>query len=51
VLAAKCGQVALYGTASQVMGLSTRQDERSLVDAPNGTWSLRIDVWMAVPDR
>ncbi|MGN9836843.1 ArnT family glycosyltransferase [Nonomuraea sp. H19] len=51
VLAAKAGQVALYGTASQVMGLSTRQDERSLVDAPNGTWSLRIDVWMAVPDR
>ncbi|MEU6713148.1 glycosyltransferase family 39 protein [Nonomuraea sp. NPDC046802] len=48
VLAAEAGQVSPYGRASQVMGLVTRQDERSLVEAPNGTWSLRINVWMAV---
>ncbi|SDH77850.1 hypothetical protein [Nonomuraea jiangxiensis] len=48
VLAAEAGQVAPYGPATQVMGLVTRQDERSLIDAPNGTWSLRINVWLAV---
>jgi hypothetical protein len=48
VLAADAGQVAPYGRPVQVMALVTRQDERSLVDAPNGTWSLRINVWMAV---
>ncbi|MFD1542180.1 glycosyltransferase family 39 protein [Nonomuraea guangzhouensis] len=48
VLAAEEGQVAAYGPKTQVMALVTRQDERSLVDAPNGTWSLRINVWMAV---
>ncbi|MEU0570177.1 hypothetical protein ABZ297_32995 [Nonomuraea sp. NPDC005983] len=49
VLAAEEGQVRPYGTPRQVMGLVTRQDERSLVDPPNGTWSLRINVWMATP--
>ncbi|MEO3871298.1 hypothetical protein ABGB18_20995 [Nonomuraea sp. B12E4] len=48
VLGAEARQVATYGPATQVMGLVARQDERSLIDAPNGTWSLRIDVWMAV---
>ncbi|MEV7965250.1 hypothetical protein AB0O34_04625 [Sphaerisporangium sp. NPDC088356] len=49
VLAARPAQLAPYGPATQVMELRTRQDERSLVDPPNGTWSLAIDVWMAVP--
>ncbi|MFI7643017.1 hypothetical protein [Nonomuraea sp. NPDC049400] len=49
VLAAEAGQVSPYGPASQVMALVSRQDERSLVDAPNGTWSLRINAWMALP--
>lgn len=48
VLAAEAVQVAAYGPKTQVMALATRQDERSLVDAPNGTWSLQINVWMAV---
>jgi hypothetical protein len=48
VLAAEAAQVAAYGPKTQVMALVTPQDERALVDAPNGTWTLRIDVWMAV---
>lgn len=48
VLGAEAGQVSPYGPATQVMALVTRQDERSLVDPPNGTWGLGIDVWMAV---
>lgn len=41
-------QVSPYGPATQVMRLVTRQDERSLTEAPNATWSLRINVWMTV---
>ncbi|MFC4115476.1 glycosyltransferase family 39 protein [Nonomuraea zeae] len=48
VLAADDWQVSPYGPATRVMALVTRQDERSLVDAPNGTWSLTVNVWMAV---
>jgi hypothetical protein len=48
VLGADDSQVSPYGPAVQVMALATRQDERSLVDAPNGTWSLTVGVWMAV---
>ncbi|MFI7616372.1 hypothetical protein ACIBP6_34625 [Nonomuraea terrae] len=47
VLAAEEDQVAPYGRATQVMALVTRQDERSLLEAPNGTWTLRMNVWMA----
>ncbi|GGS99299.1 hypothetical protein GCM10010156_66690 [Planobispora rosea] len=49
LLAAEPGQLAPYGTPVQVMTLRTRQDERSLVKAPDGTWSLSVNVWMAVP--
>ncbi|MFC4058012.1 hypothetical protein ACFOWE_06880 [Planomonospora corallina] len=49
LLAAEAGQLAPYGTPVQVMRLRTRQDERSLTSAPDGTWSLAVDVWMAVP--
>ncbi|MEV6861465.1 hypothetical protein AB0M44_10735 [Streptosporangium subroseum] len=48
LLAAKAGQLSAYGRPVQIMALSTRQDERSLVDPPNGTWSLGVNVWMAV---
>ncbi|NUP03679.1 MAG: hypothetical protein HOW59_37730 [Nonomuraea sp.] len=48
VLAATEAQVAPYGPPRQVMGLVTRQDERSLVDPPDGTWRLQVNVWMAV---
>ncbi|MFI7031067.1 hypothetical protein ACIBK1_20370 [Microbispora rosea] len=49
LLAAEPEQLMAYGPATRVMSLRTRQDERSLVDPPNGTWSLTIDVWMTVP--
>lgn len=49
VLAAEEEQVAPYGTPVQLIGLVTRQDERSLTEPPDGTWSLRINVWMALP--
>ncbi|MFI6506824.1 hypothetical protein ACIBCT_04395 [Streptosporangium sp. NPDC050855] len=49
LLAAKDTQLSAYGMPVQVMNLRVRQDERSLVDAPNATWSLSADVWMAVP--
>ncbi|GLW21865.1 hypothetical protein Mame01_19080 [Microbispora amethystogenes] len=49
LLAAEPEQLMAYGPASRVMSLHTRQDERSLADAPNGTWSLGIDVWTTVP--
>ncbi|SIQ51196.1 hypothetical protein SAMN05421833_102310 [Microbispora rosea] len=49
LLAAEPEQLMAYGPATRVMSLHTRQDERSLVDPPNGTWSLTIDVWMTVP--
>ncbi|GAA3830679.1 hypothetical protein GCM10022226_59420 [Sphaerisporangium flaviroseum] len=49
LLAAEQAQLSPYGPAAQVMRLRTRQDERSLVEPPNGTWSLAIDVWMVVP--
>ncbi|WP_310740348.1 hypothetical protein [Microbispora sp. H10885] len=49
LLAAEPEQLMAYGPASRVMSLRTRQDERSLADAPNGTWSLGIDVWTTVP--
>ncbi len=49
LLAAQADQLEPYGTASPVVALRTRQDERSLVDPPDGTWSLNIDVWMTVP--
>ncbi|MER6169729.1 hypothetical protein [Streptosporangium sp. NPDC001681] len=49
LLAAEARQVSGYGTPVHIMNLRTRQDERSLVDPPNGTWSLAADVWMTVP--
>lgn len=49
VLAAESSQVSPYGPPTQVMALVTRQDERSLNEPPNATWSLRINVWMTLP--
>ena len=49
VLAADPAQVAPYGPASQLIGLVTRQDKRTLIKPPDGTWPLRINVWMATP--
>ncbi|TMR92730.1 hypothetical protein [Nonomuraea basaltis] len=49
LLAAQADQVSPYGAPVQVMRLRTGQDERSLTDPPNGTWSLSVDVWMTLP--
>ncbi|MEU4536166.1 hypothetical protein AB0G15_15000 [Streptosporangium sp. NPDC023825] len=49
LLAAESRQLSGYGVPVHIMNLRTRQDDRSLVDAPNGTWSLAADVWMTVP--
>ncbi|MFD0891034.1 hypothetical protein ACFQ08_41350, partial [Streptosporangium algeriense] len=49
LLAVRADQLAPYGDPVQVMRLRARQDERSLVDPPNGTWSMAVDVWMTVP--
>ncbi|WP_210157326.1 hypothetical protein [Microbispora oryzae] len=49
LLAAEPSQLAAYGPATRVMRLRTRQDERALIDPPNGTWSLGVDVWMTLP--
>ncbi|MEV7013731.1 hypothetical protein [Streptosporangium sp. NPDC051022] len=50
LLAVKADQLALYGDPAQVVKLVTRQDGRSLVAPPKGTWSMAVDVWMTVPD-
>ncbi|GII53280.1 hypothetical protein Pth03_16690 [Planotetraspora thailandica] len=49
LLAAEPGQLWPYGMPERVFALRSRQDERSLVDPPNGTWSLTVDVWMTIP--
>ncbi|MGW0073416.1 hypothetical protein ACWDUI_38895, partial [Streptosporangium sandarakinum] len=49
LLAVKGSQLTRYGEPVQVMALRTRQDERSLVSPPDGTWSTAIDAWMTVP--
>ncbi|MFC6080857.1 hypothetical protein [Sphaerisporangium aureirubrum] len=49
LLAAQGSQLTPYGPATLALRLRTRQDERSLIEAPNGTWSLAIDVWSVVP--
>lgn len=51
LLAVRGDQLAPYGEPVQVMKLRARQDERSLVDPPNGTWSMAVDAWMTVPDE
>ncbi|MBA9007943.1 hypothetical protein [Thermomonospora cellulosilytica] len=49
VLGATPGQVSSHGAAERVLHLRTRQDERSLVSPPNGTWPLSMEVWMSEP--
>ncbi|MFI0357207.1 hypothetical protein [Actinomadura sp. 9N407] len=49
ILGAEAKQVAPFGAADHVVELRTRQDERTLVEPPNGTWGLSVDVWMAEP--
>lgn len=41
--------VSTYGPARRVFHIHTRRDASTLVTAPEGTWSLTINVWMADP--
>jgi hypothetical protein len=41
--------VSPYGPARRVFHIYTRRDASTLVSAPQGTWSLTINVWMADP--
>jgi hypothetical protein len=41
--------VSPYGPARRVFHIHTRRDASTLVSAPQGTWSLTINVWMADP--
>ncbi|WP_308170100.1 hypothetical protein [Acrocarpospora catenulata] len=49
LLAAEPEQLTRYAGAYQVLDLRVRQDERSLVSAPDGTWTLTVNVWMSLP--
>ncbi|MCO6004834.1 hypothetical protein NE236_07565 [Actinoallomurus purpureus] len=41
--------VSPYGPVRRVFHVHTRRDASALVSAPQGTWSLTINVWMADP--
>ncbi|GAA0388574.1 hypothetical protein Acor_54050 [Acrocarpospora corrugata] len=51
LLAADPEQLTSYGPPAHVLTLRTRQDERSLISPPDGTWTLIVNVWMSIPDR
>jgi hypothetical protein len=46
ILGANASDVSAYGQVKQVFHIRTRRDTSSLVTAPDGTWSLTINVWM-----
>ncbi|RJL30501.1 hypothetical protein [Bailinhaonella thermotolerans] len=49
VLGAEETNVTPYGRPVHAISLRTRQDERSLVTPPDGTYNLRLDVWLTRP--
>ncbi len=49
LLGADASDVAPYGTPRRVFHVFTRRDSGNLTSAPQGTWSLTINVWMAEP--
>ncbi|MFI0447855.1 hypothetical protein [Actinomadura sp. 6N118] len=49
ILGAEARQVSPYGQPVRIVELRTRQDERTLVESPNGSWSLNVSVWMSEP--
>ncbi|MFG2002416.1 hypothetical protein ACGFNU_25005 [Spirillospora sp. NPDC048911] len=49
IIGAEAGQVAPYGRPTKIVELRTRQDERTLVESPNGSWTLNVFVWMSEP--
>jgi hypothetical protein len=49
LIGADASDVRPYGRPVHVMALHTRQDPRSLVRPPHGTWSLTFNIWAARP--
>ncbi|MBO2448458.1 hypothetical protein J4573_15255 [Actinomadura barringtoniae] len=49
ILGAEPQQVSPYGPPAQVIALRTRQDPRTLLKAPSGTWTFNLNVWMSEP--
>ncbi|WP_285773273.1 hypothetical protein [Microtetraspora sp. NBRC 13810] len=50
LMAAERDQLTPYAaTPRHALTLRTRQDERSLTSAPDTTWTLSADVWLATP--
>lgn len=49
ILGANASDVAPYGQAQPGLHIRTRQDGRTLVNAPSATWRLDLQVWMSVP--
>ncbi|WP_433176018.1 hypothetical protein [Actinoallomurus sp. CA-150999] len=49
LLGADGSDVSPYGPARRVFHIHTRRDASTLVTAPQGTWSLTINVWMSDP--
>lgn len=49
LLGADAKDVAPYGTPQRAFHVDTRRDASDLMSAPNGTWSLTINVWLTHP--
>ncbi|WP_345440039.1 hypothetical protein [Actinoallomurus vinaceus] len=49
LLGADGSDVSPYGPVRRVFHIHTRRDSSTLVSAPQGTWSLTINVWMSDP--
>jgi len=51
ILGSQARHVAPYATPVRAVAMLARQDERTLTEPPNGTWSLTLNVWIAEPSR
>jgi hypothetical protein len=49
ILGADPSDVAPYGSPRRVFHVFTRRDSGNLTSAPQGTWTLTMNVWMAEP--
>jgi hypothetical protein len=49
ILGSQARHVAPYGAPVRVVAMRARQDERTLTEPPNGTWSLSLNVWICEP--
>ncbi|MFC9969485.1 hypothetical protein ACFVH6_01125 [Spirillospora sp. NPDC127200] len=51
LLGADPRQLTAYGAPVHALALRTRQDERTLTEPPDGTWTLNLNVWLTEPPR